>query len=99
MELIPGEHIVHGKIYPLNKEEQKELDAFLKENLTSGWIRLFKSPFASPTFFIQKKDRKLQPVQAYWKLNEVVTMRYRLKPWINVSNIYVVIKNKMEIVC
>ena len=43
----------------------------MKENLDSGRIRPSKSPFASPFFFIQKKDGKLRPVQDYRKLNEV----------------------------
>ena len=71
IELVPGNHQVRSKIYPLNQGEQSELDAFLKENLDSGRMRPSKSPFASPFFFIQKKDGKLRPLQDYRKLNEV----------------------------
>ena len=49
--------------------EQKELDAFLKENLESGRIRPSKSPMASPVFFIKKKDGALRLVQDYRALN------------------------------
>ena len=49
--------------------EQKELDDFLKVNLSSGRIRPSKSPMASLVFFVKKKDGKLQFVQDYWKLN------------------------------
>ena len=38
--------------------------------LEKGYISKSKSPFASPFFFIKKKDGKLCPVQDYWKLNE-----------------------------
>ena len=36
------------KVYNLTPEEQKELDAFLKENLKKGYIRPSKSPMATP---------------------------------------------------
>jgi len=56
-------------VYPLSASEQKELDAFLKENLESGWIQPSKSPMAAPVFFVKKKDRKLHLVQDYRALN------------------------------
>ena len=49
--------------------EQKELDAFLKENLDSGCICPSKSPMASPVFFIKKKCGSLRLVQDYCPLN------------------------------
>ena len=38
IELLPGDHEVDCKVYPLNPGEQKELDDFLAENLKSGHI-------------------------------------------------------------
>jgi len=58
------------KTYNLTPEETKELDLFLEEQLAKGYIRPFKSPMASPFFFISKKDRKLQPCQDYCYLND-----------------------------
>jgi hypothetical protein len=58
------------KVYPLAPGEQVALDAFLKEHLLKKYIRRSKSPYASPFFFIKKKDGKLRPVQDYRKLNE-----------------------------
>ena len=49
------------KTYNLTPKEQKELDAFLKENLEKGYIRPSKSPMATPFFFVKKKDGKLRP--------------------------------------
>ena len=71
IELVPGEKQSGCKVYPLSPFEQKELDAFLEENLKSGCIRRSKSPMASPVFFIKKKDRTLRLVQDYRALNAI----------------------------
>ena len=59
IELIPGSEPKFSKLYPMNPEEQRELDEFLDENLRTGRIRPSKSPMAAPVFFIKKKDGKL----------------------------------------
>ena len=71
IELIPGEKPSGCKVYPLLPTEQKELDAFLKENLETGRIRPSKSLMASPVFFIKKKDGSLRLVQDYRTLNGI----------------------------
>ena len=71
VELIPGSKASNCKVYPLSPTEQKELDAFLKENLETGRIRPSKSPMASPVFFIKKKDGSLRLVQDYRALNAI----------------------------
>ena len=38
IELIPGADPANCKVYPLAPTKQKELDAFIKENLESGQI-------------------------------------------------------------
>ncbi len=80
IELIPNANAnLDCKVYPLNRNEQAELDKFLDENLSSGRIRPSKSPMASPFFFVKKKDGKLRPVQDYRKLNEMtIKNRYPL---------------------
>ena len=79
IEIIPGSKMVDCKIYPLNPQEQKELDEFLKEQLETGRIRSSKSLMASPFFFVKKKDRKLRPVQDYRRLNKMtIKNRYPL---------------------
>lgn len=60
IELIPGSDLHFSKVYPMNPIEQKELDDFLEENLTSGRICPLKSPMALPVFFIKKKDGGLR---------------------------------------
>ena len=69
IELKPGSEPAGCKVYPLNLDEQKELDMFLEEHLRTGCIQPSKSPMASPFFFVKKKDGKLRPVQDYQKLN------------------------------
>ncbi|KDR64873.1 hypothetical protein GALMADRAFT_82574, partial [Galerina marginata CBS 339.88] len=69
VELIADATPRSCKVYPLAVSEQKELDAFIKENLDSGRIRPSKSPMASPIFFIKKKDGSLRLVQDYRALN------------------------------
>ena len=68
-----------GKVYPLTQTEQKALEEFIREHSKKGYIRPSKSPYASPFFFIKKKDGKLRPVQDYRKVNEwTIRNRYPL---------------------
>ena len=69
IELVSDASLKGYKVYPLSASEQKELDAFLKENLESGRIQPSKSPMASLVFFVKKKDGKLCLVQDYCALN------------------------------
>jgi hypothetical protein len=46
------------------------LEDFIKEQLKKGYIRPSKSPYASPLFFIKKKDEKPRPVQDYARVNK-----------------------------
>ncbi len=80
IKLVPNaKSTLDCKVYPLNRNEQEQLNKFLDENLESGRIRPSKSPFASPFFFVKKKDGTLQPVQDYRKLNEMtIKNRYPL---------------------
>jgi hypothetical protein len=67
------------KVYPLGPGEQEALKKFLKEHLDKGYVQPSKSPYASPFFFIKKKDGKLRPVQDYRKLNALtIHNRYPL---------------------
>ncbi len=80
IELTPNpKSTLDCKVYPLNRNEQEQLNAFLDKNLESGCICPSKSPFASPFFFVKKKDGTLRPVQDYRKLNEMtIKNRYPL---------------------
>ena len=71
IELLPGNHKVNCKTYNLTMAEQKELNNFLEENLSTGHIQPFKSQFASAFFSVKKKDGRLHPIQDYQKLNDI----------------------------
>jgi len=58
-----------GKICPLSRVEQEELDKFINRNLKAGFIQPSKSPIASLFFFIPKKDRSRRPTQDYRCIN------------------------------
>ena len=57
--------ILDCKIYPLNPTETDALAKWIKEHQDKNYIRLSKSPYAAPFFFIKKKDGTLRPVQDY----------------------------------
>ena len=57
------------KVYPMTPTEDKALEEFIREQYAKGYIRPSKSPYASPFFFIKKRDGKLRPVQDYRRLN------------------------------
>ena len=80
IELLPdAPKTLDCKVYPLVLTEGQALTDFLNEQLQKGYIQPSKSPYASPFFFIKKKDGKLQPVQDYQKLNALtVKNRYPL---------------------
>ena len=69
IDLKPESQPFSMKVYPMSPVEQKELNDFLEENLSSGHIRPSKSPMASPVFFVKKKDGRLRFVQDHQKLN------------------------------
>ncbi len=72
IELLPdAPKAFDCKIYPMARGEEDSLREFIKEQLEKGYIRPSKSPYASPFFFIKKKDGKLRPVQDYRKLNSL----------------------------
>ncbi len=78
IDLISGEPVPHGKIYPLSLPEQKAMEEYIEEALKQGYIVSSTSPAAS-SFFVAKKDGGLRPCIDYRKLNEItVKFRYPL---------------------
>jgi len=44
------------KVYPLSRNEKKEVQKFVDEHLKKGYIRPSKLPQTSPVFFVDKRD-------------------------------------------
>jgi hypothetical protein len=60
----------NSKTYQLSPQEDKELEKFLNDNLSKGYIRPSKSPQTAPFFFVPKPDTTgLRPCQDYRYLN------------------------------
>ena len=71
IELLPDTlDTLDCKVYPLSQPEQLAQDTFLVEHLQKKYIQKSISPFASPFFFIKKKDGSYRTVQDYQKLNK-----------------------------
>jgi hypothetical protein len=78
IELVPDAKPANCKVYPISPLKQKELDAFIVEGLTTGRMRLSKSPMASLVFFVKKQDTALWFVQDYLVFNAMtVKNQYR----------------------
>jgi len=57
-------------VFPLSREERKEVCKFITEQLKKGYIRPSKLSQIVPVFFVGKKNDKKRIVQDYWYLNE-----------------------------
>jgi hypothetical protein len=63
----------------MTRDEDTALEKFLNEMVAKGYICPSKSPYASPFFFVKKKDSKLRPVQDYrWLNSHTVRNQYPL---------------------
>jgi hypothetical protein len=70
IDLKPGApDALDCKVYPMTRDEDTALEKFLDKMVGKGYIRPSKSPYASPFFFVKKKDGKLRLVQDYRRLN------------------------------
>jgi hypothetical protein len=61
---------IRGQIYPLTQLENEALEKYIKEQKAKGYIRLSKSPYAAPFFFIKKKSGELRPIYNHCELNK-----------------------------
>ncbi|KAK3510911.1 hypothetical protein QTP70_025547 [Hemibagrus guttatus] len=79
IDLLPGEPVPRGRIYPLSILEEKAMEEYIKEALAQSYIRPSTSPAASSFFFMAKKDGGLRPCIDYRALNQItVKFRYPL---------------------
>ncbi|KAK3517125.1 hypothetical protein QTP86_004013, partial [Hemibagrus guttatus] len=79
IDLLPNAMPPKSKIYPLSRPETQAMEDYIKEALSSGFIRPSTSPAAAGFFFVEKKDGELRPCIDYRGLNNVtVKFRYPL---------------------
>ena len=68
-------------IYSLSAVELTALNAYLKENLSKGFIRSSTSPAGAPILFVKKADGSLRLCVDYRGLNKTIRKnRYPLPP-------------------
>ncbi|KAK3531902.1 hypothetical protein QTP70_034406, partial [Hemibagrus guttatus] len=78
IDLLPGESVPRGKIYPLSIPEEKAMEEYIEEALAQGYICPSTSPAIS-SFFVAKKDGGLRPCIDYRALNHIIVkFRYPL---------------------
>lgn len=71
IDLILGEPVSHGKIYPLSLPSRRPWRSTFKEALEQRYMHPPTSPAASRFFFMAKKDRGLLPCIDYRALNKI----------------------------
>ncbi|KAK3508365.1 hypothetical protein QTP70_022939 [Hemibagrus guttatus] len=71
INLLPGESVPRGKIYPLSILDEKAMEEYIEEALAQGYIRPSTSPAAPSFFFVAKKDGGLRPCIDYRALNHI----------------------------
>ncbi len=69
IDLLPGNKLPKGRVYPLSIPERKAMEEYIKEALNQGFIRPSSSPAASSFFFVGKNDGGLRPCIDYRALN------------------------------
>ncbi len=71
IKVMPGVAPPAKAPYQMNHEELKELKVQLEELLAKGYIKLSKSPYGAPVFFVHKKDGTLRMCVDYRTFNKV----------------------------
>ncbi len=69
IDLLPGDTLSKGRVYPLSIPERKAMEEYIKEALQQVFIRPSTSP-ATSSFFVGKKDGGLRPCIDYRTLND-----------------------------
>ena len=76
-----------ARVYPLSKNERKEVQQFIQDHLQKGYIRPSKSLQTSPVFFVEKKNGGKHMVMDYCRLNkQTVKNNYPLPLIIDLVN-------------
>jgi hypothetical protein len=83
IEVMPGVAPPAKAPYRMSHEELKEFKVQLEELLAKGYIKLSKSPYGAPIFFVHKKDGTLRMCVDYRAFNKVTVKNQYPLPRIN----------------
>ena len=72
INLLEDKQLVYDLIYSLKLVELNMLKTYIKANLTSGFIKSFKSFSSTPILFVQEKDSSLYLCKNYQDLNNLI---------------------------
>jgi hypothetical protein len=61
----------HAPLYNMSREELDLMKKYIKDNLSKGFIKASKAPFASPVLFVRKLGGGLRFCVNYCKLNAI----------------------------
>jgi hypothetical protein len=73
----------HVPLYNMSKEELDLVKKYIEDNLTKGFIKASKAPFASPVLFVRKPGGGLRFCVDYCKLNVIIRKDSYPLPLIN----------------
>ncbi len=71
IELVDYWQPLYSSIYSLELMELEILKVYIKNNLVSGFIQLFKSPTRTLIFFDKKLDKSQRLYVDYWGFNNL----------------------------
>jgi len=71
-----------ARVYPLSRNERKEVQQFVQDHLRKEYIRSLKSPQTSLVFFVEKKNSEKCMIMDYRKLNKQTVKNNYLLPLI-----------------
>ncbi|KAK3561514.1 hypothetical protein QTP86_006170 [Hemibagrus guttatus] len=74
INLLPNAMPPKSKVYPLSRPETQAMKDYIKEALSSGFIRPSTSPAAAGFFFVEKKDGGLCPCIDYRDLRSAYNL-------------------------
>ena len=82
IDLLKDKQPPYGLIYSLGPVKLEILKTYIKANLASGFIRLFKFPFGAVILFVWKKHNSLYLYVDYQGLNNLIIKNCYLLPLI-----------------
>lgn len=71
IDLVPGAPLPTKELYNLSKQEMDAMETYVQESLAAGLVRTSSSPVVAGFFFVEKKNKTLQPRIDFRGLNDI----------------------------